>query len=164
MRKVIQALKGAAPLLAGALAGPAGPVAAAALKAVCAATGAKDEKPGTILAALTSGQADVAELRKADLEFQARMKELEISVDLAQLQVNQQEAKHTSVFVAGWRPATGWIASGCMAGIVAFGIYGWLTGADITAILALYGSTVAPVHLGMLGLRSYEKKQGVHRT
>ena len=164
MRKVIAALKGVAPVLAGALAGPAGPIAAGAVRALVGATGAKDEKPASILAALTSGQADVAALKKADLEFQARMKELEISVDLAQLEVNKEEARHTSVFVAGWRPATGWIASGCMAGIVAFGIYGWLTGADIGAILALYGSSVAPVHLGMLGLRSYEKSKGVHRT
>ena len=164
MRKVIDALKGVAPVLAGALAGPAGPIAAGAVKALCAATGASDEKPATLLKALTSGQADVAALRKADLEFQAEMKRNEVEIDLAQLEVNKAEAKHTSVFVAGWRPATGWIASGCMAGIVGFGIYGWLNDADIGSILALYGSTVAPVHLGMLGLRSFEKSKGVHRT
>ena len=33
----------------------------------------------------------------------------------AQLEINKTEAKHTSMFVAGWRPACGWesVRNGC---------------------------------------------------
>ena len=80
---------------------------------------------------------------------------------LAQIKTNEEQAKHKSVFVAGARPACMWVCTLCMALIVAGGVYGWLTGVDLTPLYALYGSTVAPVHLGLLGLRSYEKAKGV---
>ena len=34
---------------------------------------------------------------------------------LAQLKVNEQEAAHTSIFVAGWRPAVGWVCAAAFA-------------------------------------------------
>ena len=42
-------------------------------------------------------------------------------------------------------------------GVVAAGVYGWATGQDVTALAVLYGATVAPVQMGMLGLRTFEK-------
>ena len=83
---------------------------------------------------------------------------------LAQLDINKEEAKHASVFVAGARPATAWLCALCMGGIVAAGVYGWLTGRDVAALYALYGSTVAPVHLGLLGLRTFERARGQERN
>ena len=88
-------------------------------------------------------------------------KVLEMQPVLAQLKINEEQAKHKSIFVAGARPACMWVCTLCMAGIVGGGVYGWLTGTDLTPLYALYGSTVAPVHLGLLGLRSYEKTKGV---
>ena len=83
---------------------------------------------------------------------------------LEQIEVNKQEAQHASVFVAGARPATLWICAVAMAGIVAAGVYGWLTGKDVSDLFLLYGSTVAPAHLGLLGLRSYERAVGKERN
>ena len=82
---------------------------------------------------------------------------------LEQIETNKLEARHASVFVAGWRPATGWACGACMVGIAVAGTYGWLKGVDVEPILYLYGSTIAPVHLGMLGLRSFDKLKGIHR-
>lgn len=47
----------------------------------------------------------------------AKLKLLELRQQgrLAQLQVNAQEATHESVFVAGWRPAIGWICGFALA-------------------------------------------------
>ena len=92
-------------------------------------------------------------------EIKRRM--LELQPLLAQIQVNEEQAKHKSIFVAGARPACMWACTLCMSSIVAGGVYGWLTGTDLTPLYALYGSTVAPIHLGLLGLRSYEKTKGV---
>ena len=82
---------------------------------------------------------------------------------LAQLDINREEARHASVFVAGARPATLWLCALCMGGIVAAAVYGWFTGLDVSALYAIYGTTVAPVHLGLLGIRSFEKTKGIHR-
>lgn len=32
-----------------------------------------------------------------------------VNSDLAQMDINKQEATHPSVFVSGWRPAVGWV-------------------------------------------------------
>ena len=103
----------------------------------------------------TPDEAAATELKKRALDMQAQLRQLDI---------NQEEAKHASVFVAGARPATMWVCTICMAGIVAAGVYGWLTGEDLSALYALYGSTVAPVHLGLLGLRSWERGKGLERN
>lgn len=41
----------------------------------------------------------------------------QIEADLlqGQMSINQTEAQHSSVFVAGWRPAIGWVGVGAMA-------------------------------------------------
>ena len=86
-----------------------------------------------------------------------------------QLEVNKTEAAHKSLFVAGWRPAIGWI---CGLGMAS----NFLVIPIANFVLALTGSTILiplldtgemmPVLMGMLGLgamRTYEKKQGVQR-
>ena len=86
-----------------------------------------------------------------------------------QLEVNKVEAAHQSLFVAGWRPAVGWV---CVLGM--FGNF--ITIPFSNFVLALLGidiviplvplETMMPVLMGMLGLgamRTYEKKNNVHR-
>ena len=86
-----------------------------------------------------------------------------------QLAINLAESQHKSVFVSGWRPALGWV---CVLGM--FGNF--ITIPFSNFVLALLGiniviplvplETMMPVLMGMLGLgamRSYEKKNAVHR-
>ena len=86
-----------------------------------------------------------------------------------QMEINKTEAAHKSLFVAGWRPAIGWI---CGLGMAS----NFLVIPIANFVLALTGSTILiplldtgemmPVLMGMLGLgamRTYEKKQGVQR-
>ena len=86
-----------------------------------------------------------------------------------QLEINKTEAAHKSLYVAGWRPAIGWI---CGLGMAS----NFLLIPIANFVLALTGSAVViplldtgemmPVLMGMLGLgamRTYEKKQGVQR-
>ena len=87
----------------------------------------------------------------------------------AQIAVNKEEAKSTSIFVSGWRPAVGWVCVTGMAfnfvvvplGNFACGLYG----VD-TMLPSLDLSEMMPVLMGMLGLgamRSFEKTKGVAR-
>ena len=43
------------------------------------------------------------------LEFQQKLAEQIFLLNQKQIEVNIQEAKHKSVFVAGWRPFIGWV-------------------------------------------------------
>jgi|TARA_R100000231_G_scaffold124995_1_gene95313 roadblock/LC7 domain-containing protein len=79
-----------------------------------------------------------------------------------QLEVNKVEAAHRSLFVAGWRPAIGWVcALGLFYNVILANIIGiWIDLPEIDTTL------LVPVMMGMLGLgamRSYEKVQGVSR-
>ena len=101
-----------------------------------------------------------------DEKAAAALKERALAMQplLAQVEVNAKEAGHASVFVAGARPATLWLCAICMAGIVCAGVWGYFSGRDVSDLLLLYGSTVAPVHLGLLGLRTYERATGKERN
>ena len=91
---------------------------------------------------------------------------LQQSGELAQIGVNTEKAKSTSVFVAGWRPSIGWVCSTACA-------WNWIGLPIAKLVLALTGhpldlapadlSEMLPVLMGMLGLgglRTIEKLNG----
>lgn len=90
-----------------------------------------------------------------------------VMVVQGQLDVNKVEAANPSVFVSGWRPAIGWVCGAACA-------WNWVGLPVAKAGLMLAGNDLAmapadisemmPILLGMLGLgglRSYEKVNGV---
>ena len=87
-----------------------------------------------------------------------------------QMAINQVEAAHKSLFVSGWRPATGWCCVFAMAGnflVIPFSNFVLaISGIDIVIPLVPL-ETMMPVLLGMLGLgglRTFEKHSGVNRN
>jgi hypothetical protein len=54
---------------------------------------------------------DKAAAEKAKLELEAALQSQEFQLALEQIKVNTEEAKSTNWFVAGWRPACGWIGA-----------------------------------------------------
>jgi hypothetical protein len=79
-----------------------------------------------------------------------------------QLEINKMEAAHKSLFVAGWRPAIGWIcAVGLLYNTIIANVLGiWMDVPEVDTTL------LVPVMMGMLGLgamRSWEKTKGVSR-
>lgn len=91
-------------------------------------------------------------------------------IQLAQTEVNKAEATHSSLFVAGWRPAIGW----CMALILAYSYIVYPMSLFTVALMDL--SFIPPklplddslwqLILGMLGLaagRTVEKIKGAER-
>lgn len=88
---------------------------------------------------------------------------------MAQLEVNKTEAGHMSLYVAGWRPFIGWSCGIAMAfnyiGVPVVETVSVINGTPLT-IDPLDLEVMMPVLLGMLGLggmRSYEKRNGVAR-
>jgi len=89
---------------------------------------------------------------------------------MAQIAVNQEEAKNNSLFVSGWRPAVGWTCCLGLAGnfiLIPMGNFVMtLAGSDVLIPL-IDVSTMMPVLLGMLGLgsmRTVEKIRKVERN
>jgi len=87
---------------------------------------------------------------------------------MAQVATNQAEAKHKSVFVAGWRPFIGWTCGVALAyhfvltPLILFGVS--VAGIEIPALPAFDMDSLMTVLLGMLGLgglRTYEKSKGL---
>ena len=89
--------------------------------------------------------------------------------DLAQMEINKEEAKHTSIFVSGWRPFVGWVCGfGLALEFIIMPVAAWavaIWGPDITLPKLETGELITLL-MGMLGmgmLRTLEKKQGTAR-
>lgn len=87
----------------------------------------------------------------------------------AQIEVNKAEASNHSMFVSGWRPAVGWI---CAIGLATNYLFVPICNFILTinkhpiTVPPLDLTEMMPVLLGMLGLgglRTWEKTQGVAR-
>tara|TARA_R100001163_G_scaffold64436_1_gene58674 strand:- start:2337 stop:2735 length:399 start_codon:yes stop_codon:yes gene_type:complete len=91
------------------------------------------------------------------------------SANLAQIEVNKQEAAHQSLFVAGWRPFVGWVCGIALA-------YHFVLAPFLLFVFSVYGleqelpefdfsqlSTILMGMLGLGGLRTYEKMKKVSR-
>lgn len=107
---------------------------------------------------------------KAQAELELEIYKTLQTSDLAQLDVNKQEASSQSIFVAGWRPFIGWICGLSIAW--QFVVKGWayvivanISDKAATAVLNSPGmdNNMWELVLAMLGLgamRSYDKMKG----
>lgn len=95
--------------------------------------------------------------------------EVEQANELAQVRVNQTEARHHSVFVAGWRPFIGWV---CGAAMVFHFLIQPMFGEAIEKyagypLADLNWQELSVVLMGLLGLgglRTFEKAKGIARS
>ena len=147
---------------------PAGAVVGAGVEWLAEKLGAKESTVESIkqtLSGMTSDQ--LVALKRLDIEFQEFCLDNDIKLQLAQIEVNKEEAKSTSLFVSGGRPACIWIGAASLAyaaileplmrfiAKVIFSYSGEFPVVDTMITLqVLFGL------LGLSGLRSYDKKQG----
>ena len=114
-------------------------------------------------------QRDIAKLKLIELQQSGELARLTADTELskAQIALNQEEAKSTNWFIAGWRPAIGWI---CGFGFAYAAILDPAARFVATVIFGYMGSFPAidtaltiQVLFGILGLgamRTYEKRHG----
>jgi hypothetical protein len=130
---------------------------------------------GSIIEAVGKVAGDLITTDKERLEMEVEQRKLDLeekrinqATDLAQIEVNKEEAKSGSFFVSGWRPFIGW---GCGIAFIYSALIEPICRFVATTIFLYNGSfpvidsdLTMQVMLGMLGLgamRSYEKKSGV---
>lgn len=162
MSGIADLLRTVAPALATALGGP---LAGAAVSFLSSKLGIDPELVQQTVAGMTP--ADLVKMKELDYEFQKNMAELGIKIDMAQIDVNKTEAASTSLFVAGWRPFTGWVCGLGLAYVAIVEPVGrfmaqvWF---DYTGGFPVIDTSLTmQVLIGMLGLgalRSTEKVKG----
>ena len=111
-----------------------------------------------------------AKIRLAELVQRGELAFLDADVKVAigQMEINKEEAKSGSLFVAGWRPAVGWICAVALSyQFVVRPLLAWCSliatipvppELDIATLMTLLFGM-----LGMGGMRMYEKGKGVAR-
>ena len=109
-----------------------------------------------------------AEREQKRLEYALKVQETLNQLDLAQIEVNKVEAASASMFVAGWRPAIGWVCAAAFA-------YTLILQPFMVFLCAAYGNTLPELPnvdgdllgwamggmLGLGGLRSFDKMKGI---
>ncbi len=110
---------------------------------------------------------DPAQAANAKLELIKLQQSGELASMIAQTDINKAEASNPSLFVSGWRPAIGWVSALALA-------YQYLLRPLSGTIAGIFGIVIPPLPglddnlwqlmmgmLGMGGLRTFEKVQGV---
>ena len=109
---------------------------------------------------------DAGEVERAKLEQAAKEIEYQYQLVLAQIKTNEAEANHTSIFVAGARPAALWV---CVITLLYSGIgvsfLSWISMCfGHPPLPVVDSSTTDAILMGLLGLgsmRSFDKVKGV---
>ncbi len=117
-------------------------------------------------------EADKAKAALVQAELAGQLEEVKAQWNnaKAQIEVNAEEAKSSSVFVAGWRPFIGWVCGSAFA-------WAFVLSPIILTGSAMLGHPISPSTLpkidfdqlqpvlygmlGLAGLRSFEKTKGV---
>jgi hypothetical protein len=110
---------------------------------------------------------DPAQKSAAQLELLKLQQSGELAQITGQLDINKAEAANPNLFVSGWRPAIGWVCALALA-------YQYLIRPLSGTVATIAGYTLPPLPglddnlwqlmmgmLGMGGLRTFEKVQGV---
>lgn len=101
--------------------------------------------------------------KKIETQFKEKMINYVQAIQTGQMEINKTEALNNRLFIAGWRPATGWVC------VLAFS-YNFLfypLFSNVFPLTSLDVSEITTILLGMLGLggfRTFEKLKDVERN
>lgn len=129
---------------------------------------------GSVIESVGKVAGDLITTDKERMQLELEGRKLDQAIDLAQIEVNKVEAASSSTFVAGWRPAIGWIGAAAMAYqflVYPLALWGWTylqgTGwipkelAPPPVLDADQLWVILSGILGIAGMRSFEKTKGV---
>ena len=99
---------------------------------------------------------DKEKAAEAQRAIETALLENAAQINLAQVEVNKEEAQHRTIFVAGWRPFIGWVCGIALAwhfvGVpVTIFFIAW-AGAEVPELPAFDMNSLMTVLMGMLGL------------
>ena len=131
---------------------------------------------GAIIDSVGKVASDLITTDKERVQLELEGKRIDQATDLAQMEVNKTEAQNQNLFVAGWRPAIGWVGAAAMAyQFLAYPLlvwsWTWMQAEQIVPqevkpppmldTEALW--VILSGMLGIAGMRSFEKTRGVAR-
>jgi hypothetical protein len=131
---------------------------------------------GAIIDSVGKVASDLITTDKERIELELEGKRIDQATDLAQMEVNKTEAQNQNLFVAGWRPAIGWVGAAAMAyQFLAYPLlvwsWTWMQAEQIVPqevkpppmldTEALW--VILSGMLGIAGMRSFEKTRGIAR-
>jgi hypothetical protein len=117
---------------------------------------------------------DLITTDKEKMQLEIENRKLDQAIDIAQIEVNKEEAKSSSLFVSGWRPAVGWIGAAALAyQFLLYPILGWAW--KWLQAMGYVPAEMSPPPLldaeqlwvmlsgilGIAGMRTFEKQKGV---
>ena len=117
---------------------------------------------------------DLITTDKEKMQLEIENRKLDQAIDIAQIQVNKEEAKSSSLFVSGWRPAVGWIGAAALAyQFLFYPLLGW--GWKWLQAMNYVPAEMSPPPLldaeqlwvmlsgilGIAGMSTFEKQKGV---
>ena len=111
---------------------------------------------------------DAAKLQELAAKYQDDILQSDLQRAQMQADTNKAEAASTSMFVAGWRPAVGWVCSiGLLTQFIIAPLATWASGLIGKPVVfpSLDMGTLLTLLLGMLGMggmRTFEKVNGVN--
>jgi hypothetical protein len=112
---------------------------------------------------------DPAQADAAKLELLKLQQSGELANMTAQTDINKEEAKNASLFVSGWRPFVGWVCGSAFALhflLLPIANFILVATGHAEVVLAFDMQTLLTLLMGLLGLggmRTYEKVQGVSK-
>jgi len=129
---------------------------------------------GSVIESVGKVASDLITTDKERMQLELEAKRIDQAIDLGQMEVNKVEAANQNLFVAGWRPAIGWVGAGAM--FYQFLLYPLLVWAwtwlqaegyvpkevspppmlDTDALWVILSGM-----LGIAGMRSFERVKGV---
>lgn len=128
---------------------------------------------GQLISGIANGADELFTSDEERLKLAIEDKRIDADLLKGQMGVNAVEATHRSVFVAGWRPAIGWIGAIALAyQFVLYPLLGWawvilkansIIPADLSVPPVLPTDALYSIVLGMLGIggmRSLDKRAG----
>lgn len=159
------------PAVGAFLGGPAGGLVGSGIEWLAGKFGATDKTVEGIKQTLSGMTAEqLLESKKLDIEFQKFCLDNDIKLQMAQIAVNVEEAKSSNLFVAGWRPAAGWIGAFALGYVAILEPIARFVAQVFFAYAgqfpAINSDLTMQVLFGMLGIgamRSYDKKQGTSK-
>ena len=131
---------------------------------------------GSVIESVGKVASDLITTDKERMELELEAKRIDQAIDLGQMEVNKVEAANQNLFVAGWRPAIGWVGAGAMFYqflLYPLLVWGWtwmqaeqIVPQEVKPPPMLDTDALWVILSGMLGIagmRSFEKSRGVAR-
>lgn len=141
------------------------PIAGAAVEFLAGKLGVSDATTETIKNTIQG--LDPNKAKELDVQLQEFLATNGIQLQVAQIGVNNEEAKSTSIFIAGWRPFVGWIGGiglGYAAIVEPLARFIATVGFHYSGPFPVIDTTLTmQVLSGLIGfgiMRTYEKKTG----